>query len=212
MSIGRVLVSIFNFVGGLVCHQLPERTLQMGGEPLCVCARDTGFYIGFIIGLLLLRVRRRVPSGPPNLYVTLGLMLPMLVDGATQAMGLRTSGNSLRLLTGLFFGTALSPFLLYLLSVLPTARRIPIIGRILPEEVRMDDPTSWIPMRIFLVGCVADLVAFLLILSLVGSTNRIFFWTVSFPLMGSLFFVIFVIPLVVLFSLISSIRGGSHGR
>ena len=52
----------------------------------------------------------------------------------------------------------------------------------------------------------------LLIVSLAGSTNRIFFWVVSFPVMASLLFVIFVIPLVVLFSLISTIRGGLHGH
>ena len=212
MSIGDLLVSIFNSIGGLVCHQLPGRTLRIGGGLLFVCARDTGFYIGFLIGLSLLHKRRRAPCGPRNLYFTLGLMLPMIIDGATQAVGLRTSNNSLRLLTGLFFGTALSPFLLYLLSVIPTARRTPIIGRIVPREVRMEDRVSWLPVRVLVLGAMVDVGIFLLVRSLVGTANRIFFWGLSFTIMASLVIVIFVFPAMLAVFLIRFAREAVRGR
>jgi len=35
-----------------LCHQLTERSLSLGGEPLAVCARCSGLYLGGAAGLL----------------------------------------------------------------------------------------------------------------------------------------------------------------
>ena len=34
-----------------VCHQIPERSLHLFGEPLAACARCTGLYVGFALGV-----------------------------------------------------------------------------------------------------------------------------------------------------------------
>ena len=36
-----------------VCHQLPERTFHLFGEPLAVCHRCTGLYLGFTLGVAI---------------------------------------------------------------------------------------------------------------------------------------------------------------
>ena len=36
-----------------VCHQLPERSFHIHGEPLGACARCTGLYIGFTLGVAI---------------------------------------------------------------------------------------------------------------------------------------------------------------
>ena len=36
-----------------ICHQLPERTFHLFGEPFAVCHRCTGLYLGFTLGVAL---------------------------------------------------------------------------------------------------------------------------------------------------------------
>jgi uncharacterized membrane protein len=48
-----------------VCHQIPQRSLVLGGQPLTVCARCTGLYLGGALGLALMALgygRLRVPG------------------------------------------------------------------------------------------------------------------------------------------------------
>jgi len=199
-SLEETLVDALNFIGGLVCHQMPERTLQVGGRLLCVCARDTGIYLGLLVGLSLLPMRRRGASGPPNLYVTLAMILPMIIDGATQAIGLRTSTNELRLITGLLFGTATSPFLVYLLPTLPLSLKLPMIRALIPPEVRLDDRRSWLALHVFALGLGIDLVAGCIVSSLVGSNNQLLYWLFSFLILTSLVLTIFLMPVLLLLS------------
>lgn len=207
MSGLETLVQILNFIGGLVCHQMPERTLQIGGRLLFVCARDTGMYLGLFVGLSLLCMRRKDASGPPNLYVTLAMILPMMVDGTTQAIGLRTSTNQLRVITGLLFGTAISPFLVYLLPILPLGRRLPVVGALMPPEVRLDDRTSWLPIHAFALGVGFDLALSWILGSLAGSSNELLYWLFSLPVLASLVLVIFVLPVLYLVSFLIYLKG-----
>jgi len=59
----------------------------------------------------------------------------MVVDAATQWIGFRTSTNELRLMSGLLFGAALAPLLVYLLPTIPTSRKLPILHNFFPERV-----------------------------------------------------------------------------
>ncbi|MFH1820931.1 MAG: DUF2085 domain-containing protein [Methanobacteriota archaeon] len=38
---------MLEYTSFLVCHQIPERTLSIGGKLLPLCARCTGIYCGF---------------------------------------------------------------------------------------------------------------------------------------------------------------------
>jgi len=195
LSIEGILVYILNYIGHLVCHQIPERTLWIGGRYLPVCARDTGVYLGFYIGYLLLPMRRKEACGPPNLWITLFMIAPMIVDAATQWIGLRTSTNELRLLTGLLFGAALVPFLVYLLAQIPTSRRLPILRNFLPKSVKLDDKNSWLNYQALGFGLLTAVALFFLINSVIGSTNHFFYWLLSSLIIISIVLHIFLLPI-----------------
>lgn len=108
-----MLDRFFIALGYGLCHQLPERSFFAGGYQLPVCARDTGIYLGFALGLLGLAVLARgsrpteLPRWPVLVLVAL-FVGAMAVDGVTSYAGLRTTTNDLRLLTGLLAGWALA--------------------------------------------------------------------------------------------------------
>jgi len=196
------LVHIFNYIGHLVCHQIPERTLWIGGRYLPVCARDTGAYLGFYIGYLLLSMRKKEACGPPNLWITLFMVAPMIVDAVTQFIGLRTSTNELRLVTGLLFGAALAPFLVYSLAQIPTSRKIPILRNFLPKSVKLDDKNSWLSHQTLGFGLLIAVTLFFLINSIAGSTNHLFYWLLSPLIIISVVLHIFLLPIFLAISLL----------
>lgn len=89
------MLNIF-WIGSSLCHQLPERSFHWNGKQLPVCARCTGLRVGvlatplFLFGLIYL-----------NAIWSMLLILPMVLDGGTQAIFHRESNNWLRLVTGL---------------------------------------------------------------------------------------------------------------
>lgn len=46
-------------IGGVVCHQRPDRSFHPGGVQMPVCARCTGLYLGGAAGVLVAAGRRR---------------------------------------------------------------------------------------------------------------------------------------------------------
>jgi uncharacterized membrane protein len=115
-----LLHEIYHFFGHAICHQLNERSLQISGEVLSVCARDTGIYIGIFSTLLYLHLFKRKASNTiPSIRVSFLLLLflgPLLIDGFGSYMHLFESNNTRRLVTGISFGFALPYFLYPLLS------------------------------------------------------------------------------------------------
>lgn len=197
------LLSLFNFIGHLVCHQLPERTLFVGGHYLPVCARDTGGYLGLLLGYFLLPLRRKEACGPPNLWITFLMVLPMIVDAGTQWIGLRTSTNELRMMTGLLFGIALAPLLVYLLSIVPSSKRVPILRNFLPKTVELDSKNHWLNNWALGIGSLIAVASFFIINSVVGSVNPLFYWSISSLIIISVIWHIFLLPifLIILFLL-----------
>ena len=82
------------------------------GYKVAVCERDVAIYGSILVGgliygaarSLLARRRKRVPKLPVKIYLI--FLLPMLIDGVTQLMGLRESVWPLRLATGMLVGLA----------------------------------------------------------------------------------------------------------
>jgi len=108
-----MLDTLFAAIGYGLCHQLPERSFFAGGFQLPVCARDTGIYLGFAVGLLAVTLIHRAerPTGPPPwpvLVLVAAFIAAMGYDGVTSYLGLRESTNDLRLATGMLTGWALS--------------------------------------------------------------------------------------------------------
>lgn len=69
-----------------ICHQLPERSFHLAGEPLAVCHRCTGLYVGFLAGLLAMgfgpRLLAAILDRP---RILLPLAVPMFVDAIVFA-------------------------------------------------------------------------------------------------------------------------------
>ncbi len=91
-----------------VCHQIPARSFHLLGEPLAACARCTGLYVGFTLGVAawpqLPRLAAKLAKRPRWI---LAFMVPLLVDVMFE------SGAPMRFATGLVaaFPCALLPLL-----------------------------------------------------------------------------------------------------
>jgi uncharacterized membrane protein len=197
------MVKLFDFIGRLVCHQRPERTLWIGGHCLPVCARDTGAFLGLLLGYsLLLFLRRKEAKGPPNLILTLAMLVPMLVDSFGQMFGFWTSTNDVRLVTGLLFGMALAPFLVYAISLASFGSKIPLAKAILVKNADVDDKHACLGVRELGVGILLSGVLFICIKLIVGSEFSLFYWVLSIPLIAVIISHILVLPSLLLVAIL----------
>lgn len=97
-----------------LCHGLTERCLTIWGAAMPICARCTALYAGLLLGLLLYWFLPRMKEMTMR-RVMFAAALPLALDGLSQATGLRTSTNELRVLTGL---VAAIPFGLWVLTAI----------------------------------------------------------------------------------------------
>jgi uncharacterized membrane protein len=108
-SLGRAIDQAFS----ALCHHLPDRTLVLRGEAMCVCSRCAGFYAGVAIAALLGPFFAVVPGRADRFRVALGAGLAlMLVDVVTQDAGLHAPWHPVRLVTGAWVGGALATWML----------------------------------------------------------------------------------------------------
>jgi uncharacterized membrane protein len=108
-----------HWVGYGICSQLPGHTLFFNGQPLPLCARCSGTYLGAVLGIVgLLAVGRgsvaELPRGR-TLLVLVAFVAMMGVEGVNSTLNaipgapyLYEPSNLLRLVTGLLNGLALS--------------------------------------------------------------------------------------------------------
>lgn len=97
-----------------LCHQIPERSFRLLGEPLAVCHRCTGIYFGLFAGALLWRsagglgesvlLARSELAGRGARLVILCAAAPAAIDWGAGLAGLWESGAFVRAATGLWFG------------------------------------------------------------------------------------------------------------
>ena len=89
----------------LICHGFAGRCFVIAKVPMPICARCTAIWGGLLVGAAafpLVRVAvRQFPLG-----ALLVAVLPLAIDGFTQALGLRESTNEIRALTGVVAGLA----------------------------------------------------------------------------------------------------------
>ena len=115
-------------VGYAVCHRIASHSYYFGDRPLSLCARCTGQYLGFLLGMGVLFFRAKKQAGFPTrpILILFGLLfLIYLLDGVNSVLrlypGLENWSiyepiNSLRLFSGLGIGIVLSGVLYPLLG------------------------------------------------------------------------------------------------
>ncbi|HIC93342.1 MAG TPA: DUF2085 domain-containing protein [Anaerolineae bacterium] len=112
------LLDILHLLGAGVCGQVPSHSFVIGGRRLPLCARCTGIYLGFLLGLAAMAIagRGRASSLPPTRVLALlaGFVALMGLDGLNSYLDLLglphlyEPHNALRLATGVLCGLALS--------------------------------------------------------------------------------------------------------
>ena len=80
------------------CHQMGERSFTVRGRQIPLCARCVGILVGLLLSPLYLLCS--------HWLITLGMITAFLMDSVSQALKVRTSNNTIRLVTGMMFGFA----------------------------------------------------------------------------------------------------------
>jgi uncharacterized membrane protein len=88
-----------------MCHRNPERTLVLAGVLMPLCSRCAGIFGGVAVGALA--IWPRLPARAWRLVVT-GAGALMLVDVATQDLGLHPIWHVTRIASGALFGYAIA--------------------------------------------------------------------------------------------------------
>jgi uncharacterized membrane protein len=109
-------------VGYALCHQIPERSFQINGEPVALCARCSGMYVGTMLAIIyqILLGRRRGGLPEKKYLVVLGILfLAFAIDGSNSALRLFLGrgllyepSNTMRLFTGTGMGLVLAAIVL----------------------------------------------------------------------------------------------------
>ncbi len=103
---------VFEFYRYL-CGQTPSHSFFVAGYQVCLCSRCLAIYSSLLVsGLLLAMFRHRANIRAIGWKWWLLGMVPMALDGGTQAVGWHESNVYLRLLTGAIFGIMTAWFVL----------------------------------------------------------------------------------------------------
>lgn len=96
LGIGSGFYNTIHSAYRLVCDQIPERSASIGGLPVCLCWRCTAIYAGSLFfGIVYTIGRDRQIDWlgwlrrPVSLIVMLLFGLPLILDGASHALGFR---------------------------------------------------------------------------------------------------------------------------
>jgi uncharacterized membrane protein len=107
----QLIDSLIEILGFSVCHQLSIRSLDIGGIILPVCSRCFGIYAGFFISALVLFTlfRKKQSDLPPRciLIILAVFFLSTVIDGFFSYLGLYSTNNIIRFITGFLCGTAI---------------------------------------------------------------------------------------------------------
>ena len=99
--------------GFCFCHRIKDRSIWFFGLEKVFCSRCLGILFGGIIGLILAIFQYRI-----ELVWSVLLMIPLIIDGFSQALNYRDSNNVIRFITGFFFGIGLQFFLATLFALI----------------------------------------------------------------------------------------------
>tara|TARA_B100000609_G_C17170741_1_gene411503 strand:- start:828 stop:1247 length:420 start_codon:yes stop_codon:yes gene_type:complete len=96
------LAKFIYYVGDLNCHQLSHRSYSYNDNQMSFCARDTGIFLGLVLGFMYASRKKIVLTLP----LVIAALLPIGLDGTIQLLTDYESTNPKRLITGLIAGAA----------------------------------------------------------------------------------------------------------
>lgn len=136
-------------IAGLICHQLPERSIFIGGQPLPFCARCTGIYGSVFIFFMYFLIRKRFRGNyPPKTALLIGAvccLIPFMYDGGMSYLGIHETNNFLRIMTGSFAGLPLSFLALLLLNIRS------LLAKSSEKKPIIKSPSDFLPLGLCLV-------------------------------------------------------------
>lgn len=88
------------YIGDLNCHQLSHRSYSYNDNQMSFCARDTGIFLGLVVGFMYASRKRTVLTLP----LVIAALIPIGLDGTIQLLTDYESTNPRRLITGLIAG------------------------------------------------------------------------------------------------------------
>jgi uncharacterized membrane protein len=99
----------------LLCHGIEERSFELFGTAMPLCARCTGLYAGLLAGVVVFVLLSQATKVHMSGSVAAVLVLPLAVDGSLQAAGFYESVNQVRFITGV---VAALPGIVWVLSTI----------------------------------------------------------------------------------------------
>ena len=107
-AISSRLYYFFSFI----CHQIPDRSFHVAGEPFAVCSRCFGVYFGMLLGFAIYPLWRNIDEIEPVSKFWLFLSLvPMTIDWSLTFLGIWENTHLSRFTTGMIVGVACSTFI-----------------------------------------------------------------------------------------------------
>jgi uncharacterized membrane protein len=102
------LYHLFSFI----CHQIPERSFHLLGEPFAVCSRCFGVYFGLLFGFAVYPIWRDIAEIEPlpRFWLFLSLV-PMSIDWSLTFFGIWENTHLSRFITGIVVGVACATFI-----------------------------------------------------------------------------------------------------
>ncbi len=106
-SNGLTISSLIHYTYGRVCHQIAERSFHIHGQPVAVCARCLGIYVGYLAGLVVYPFARSIgrADAPPRLWFLLA-SIPVTIDFFGGYFGVFENTLVSRAVTGMIVGAA----------------------------------------------------------------------------------------------------------
>lgn len=142
-------MEILRYIGSFVCQQMTERTFEVAGRFLPLCARCTGIYGGFFMGCLYAVLIRQVRSKRlPPLAITVTcvfFMVVLILQSIGSHFTLWRDTNNMRLILGLLGGSSIS------ILLLPALNSLLLTG---PKEKRVTKPYASYVILLALLGLV----------------------------------------------------------
>ena len=111
-QIENPLARFFYDAGDVNCHQNSTRSFFLNENQMPFCARDTAIFLGMAIGVLMIVFYIM----ELNIFWILAGLVPMAIDGGLQLIGLHTSTNFLRFMTGIIAGIVVGIALGYIVG------------------------------------------------------------------------------------------------